>query len=394
MKQITKQSKEAEADIVETPITQLQAYLNSIFPERKEVIEGVLVTLLAGENGLLIGPPGTAKSALIRVLCGAVENAHYFERLLTKFSTPEELFGPISLSALKQDRFERNVAGKLPEAEIAFVDEVFKANSAILNSMLTVMNERKFHNDGKILKVPLISLWGASNELPEGKELDALFDRFMMRFEVKPLITAANMKKMILAPEPTAQTFLSAFSLREEMAKASKVEVSPETIDALVDLREVLAAQHSIFISDRRLKKSVGLLKAVAHLGGAQETSPEDLDVLKNCFWREPAEINKIAKEIGKFSDPVQIKVMEILAAAREEYKRVEGLKGKTVEFKQHAVTAVDRFADKESELNRLYEKAGKRTKHVLVEAREDIRKMAREFSQILQQGLNLSAKK
>jgi hypothetical protein len=126
------------------------------------------------------GSPGTAKSALVRAIAQAFGGS-YFERLLTKFSTPEELFGPISLKALEQDRYERVTAGKLPEAEFAFVDEVFKANSAILNSLLTAMNERLFHNDGAPAQMPLVSLFGASNELPEGKELEALFDRFRDR---------------------------------------------------------------------------------------------------------------------------------------------------------------------------------------------------------------------
>jgi MoxR-like ATPase len=108
----------------------------------------------------------------------------YFERLLTKFSTPEELFGPISLKALEQDKFQRVLTGKLPEAQFAFVDEIFKSSSAILNSLLTLINERVFHNDGAAVQCPLVTMFGASNELPEGKELEALFDRFLFRFEV------------------------------------------------------------------------------------------------------------------------------------------------------------------------------------------------------------------
>src|SRR4029078_1343540 len=122
-------------------INQLRADLMAQFPERTNVIDGTMAAILAGEHVLLIGPPGTAKSALVRAIAQAFGGS-YFERLLTKFSTPEEMFGPISLKALRQDRFERVVACKLPEAEFAFVDEVFKANSAILNSMLGVINER------------------------------------------------------------------------------------------------------------------------------------------------------------------------------------------------------------------------------------------------------------
>jgi MoxR domain in the MoxR-vWA-beta-propeller ternary systems len=120
---------------------------------------------------------------------------------VTKFSTPEELFGPISLRALEQDRFSRVISGKLPEAEFALVDEIFKANSAILNSLLTLVNERIFHNDGSPIGCPLVTLFGASNELPDGKELEALFDRFLLRFDVGYLLRPANLKAVMLAPD-------------------------------------------------------------------------------------------------------------------------------------------------------------------------------------------------
>src|SRR6185436_4195728 len=117
--------------------------------------------------------------------------------------TPEELFGPVSLRALEQDRFERVIAGKLPEAEFAFIDECFKANSAILNSLLTLINERVFHNDGQQMRCPLVTMFGASNELPDGKELEALFDRFVLRFDVQYLLAASNMRGVLAAGEPT-----------------------------------------------------------------------------------------------------------------------------------------------------------------------------------------------
>lgn len=126
-------------------ITALRAQLLLLFPERQVVIDGALAAVLAGEHVLLLGPPGTAKSALVRSLAQAFGGT-YFERLLTKFSTPEELFGPVSLKGLESDHFTRVTTGMLPEAEFAFVDEVFKANSAILNALLSVVNERLFHN--------------------------------------------------------------------------------------------------------------------------------------------------------------------------------------------------------------------------------------------------------
>src|SRR3954468_4394433 len=138
-------------------LNQLRTELNARFPERREIIDGALCAVLAKEHVLLLGPPGTAKSALVRAIAQAFDGT-YFERLLTKFSTPEELFGPISLKALEQDRFARVTVGKMPEADFAFVDEVFKANSAILNALLSVVNERIFHNDGAPMQCPLVSL--------------------------------------------------------------------------------------------------------------------------------------------------------------------------------------------------------------------------------------------
>src|SRR4051812_31791932 len=178
------------------PIQQLRTDLTSRFPERESVIDGALCAVLASEHVLLLAPPGTAKSALVRALAQAF-GGRYFERLLTKFSTPEELFGPISLKALEQDQFSRVTTGKLPEVEFAFIDEVFKASSAILNTLLTLANERLFQNSGAPLRCPLVSLFGASNELPEGKELEALFDRFLLRFEVGYLLRPGNFRLVL-----------------------------------------------------------------------------------------------------------------------------------------------------------------------------------------------------
>jgi MoxR-like ATPase len=183
------------------PFTQLRTDLISRFPERTNVIDGALAAVLAGEHVLLLGPPGTAKSALARAIAQAFSGI-YFERLLTRFSTPEELFGAISLKALEQDRFARVVTGKLPEADFAFVDEIFKANSAILNSLLAIINERVFHNDGQPLSCPLVTMFGASNELPESKDLEALFDRFLLRFDVGYLLRPANLRIVLADRQP------------------------------------------------------------------------------------------------------------------------------------------------------------------------------------------------
>ncbi|MBP7442582.1 MAG: AAA family ATPase, partial [Thauera sp.] len=145
-------------------LARLLEVLESGLVERRQVLRLSLLGAVAGEHTLLIGPPGTAKSALARRIHLAFRDARYFERLLTRFTVPEELFGPLSIRALEEDRYERHVAGFLPDAEVAFIDEVFKANSAILNALLTLLNEREFDNGAGRLRCPLISVIGATNQ--------------------------------------------------------------------------------------------------------------------------------------------------------------------------------------------------------------------------------------
>src|SRR5512134_2634268 len=170
--------------------------------ERRLHVRLALLAALAGEHTLLIGPPGTAKSELARRLHLAFEDARYFERLLTRFSVPEELFGPLSISALEQDRYERMTAGFLPQATIAFIDEVFKANSAILNALLTLLNEREFDNGAGRERCPLVSAIGATNEVPADAVAEAFFDRFLMRLPVGPVSAPGFLTLLALDDAP------------------------------------------------------------------------------------------------------------------------------------------------------------------------------------------------
>ena len=246
--------------------------------EREGPTRLALLAALAGEHVLLIGPPGTAKSALARRLHSAFGQTRYFERLLTRFSTPEELFGPLSLKALEDDRYERLTDGFLPTAGIAFLDEVFKANSAILNALLTLLNEREFDNGTQRLRTPLISVVAASNEVPADEALHAFYDRFLVRVPVTPVgdgsfaallaqdVAAAHVAAPILPAE------------REAIAvAAAKVTLSDSFVGACTALRRWLAGHDEPALSDRRWRQFVALARTAAASEGRAEVDAYDL---------------------------------------------------------------------------------------------------------------------
>src|SRR5215470_17767940 len=154
--------------------------LNNAFLDKQEIIRLLIVSAIAGEHMILVGPPGTAKSALIRMFAQLVD-ARYFEYLLTRFTEPNEIFGPVDIKQFREGTYTRRTERMLPESEIVFLDEIFKSNSAILNSLLGILNERRFNNGAEVVEVPLISLYGAANEVPNDDNLAAMFDRFLLR---------------------------------------------------------------------------------------------------------------------------------------------------------------------------------------------------------------------
>ena len=272
--------------------------------EREAEVSLLLLAALAGEHLLLLGPPGTAKSELGRRL-SVLTGGRYFERLLTRFSVPEELFGPLSLAALEQGKYVRETDGYLPTAECAFIDEVFKANSAILNALLTILNERLFDNGSERLRVPLLCLVGASNEMPESEELDALYDRFLLRRAVKPL--SATGVRQLAGLASRGGTDGGAFKpgdkplqldeLRACRAAALAAVIVPEpVVDLLCNLRTFLAdkAEPPVYVSDRRFAKSVTLLQVAAHANGAKEVTPYDCLLLEFVLAQRPGDADKI----------------------------------------------------------------------------------------------------
>ncbi len=300
MKTILQVSKEG-TDLTEI-IRQIRDDLGKGLVERDVAIRLALLAALAGEHLLLLGPPGTAKSALASRLRHAFADASYFERLLTRFTVPEELFGPLSISALQEDRYERQTAQYLPTASIAFLDEIFKANSAILNALLTLLNERKFDNGTNRHDVPLIAVIGASNELPEGEELDALYDRFLLRLHVDPVSDAAFEELLALRGEPAATVLsvppLNMMDLKQIRDQALQVHVPEDVIALLCECRKWCAAE-KIDVSDRRWRKIVKLLQVSALTNGREAVSIWDCWLLQHCIWEKPEQLELAAKWYG-----------------------------------------------------------------------------------------------
>jgi MoxR-like ATPase len=262
--------------------------LQGRFVGRDEVIDLIALAVVAGEHLLLYGPPGTAKSALIRQFSEAVQG-RYFEYMLTRFSEPNEIFGPIDIVRLREGTVATVTTGMLPEAEFVFLDELFNANSAILNNLLTVLNERVYRRGAEIHRLPLLSLFSATNHLPDDPALQALFDRFLLRCRVQSLKRAA-MPGLLAAGWALEKVLplsssLSAADIRELGLHLYDVQLAGITdayIDVVLKIRDL-----GIAFSDRRIVKVLKLLAASALLCGRQEALPSDLWVLRYIWDRE-----------------------------------------------------------------------------------------------------------
>jgi MoxR-like ATPase len=254
---------------------------------RDEQARCLLLAALCGEHVLLIGPPGTAKSELARRLRQQV-GGRYFERLLTRFTVPEELFGPLSLAALDEGRYLREIDGYLPTASVAFLDEVFKANSAILNALLTLLNERAFDQGAQRIAVPLATLVAASNEVPDDASLRAFVDRFLFRCAVAPVSDEAFDALLRSDASATGDAALAEESaerapfapLRSIAAASASVVLPGHVVSALAALRDLLA-DAAVEVSDRRWVQAVRALKVAAASHGRGEVAEVDLWLLR-----------------------------------------------------------------------------------------------------------------
>ena len=271
-------------------LNEIKLNLEKHFKERDEEIAGALLSILSGENILFLGPPGTAKSLLALKICESIDGGNFFYYLLTRFTTPDEIFGPLSIKSLQEDEFKRKIDGYIPTSHICFLDEIFKANSSILNSLLTLLNERKFHNGRELIDTPLLTVFAASNELPEEDEsLEALYDRFLFRYSIGYIQDESNFRDLLLSDteKMNIQSKISIRFINEIQTKANVTKIEEDVLDALLALRKNLRSMNH-HISDRRWKKMLKALKIASVSIGRESVDRTMIPLLQHMTWDKP----------------------------------------------------------------------------------------------------------
>ena len=330
---------------------QLLGEMNRGVYEKEAEISLSLLAALAGESIILLGPPGVAKSMVARQLKTAFREAQSFEYLMSRFSTPDEIFGPVSIQKLKtSDTYERAVEGYLPTADVVFLDEIWKAGPAIQNTLLTVINEKIFRNGNREMHLPLKLLVAASNELPaKGEGLEALWDRFVIRIESRPIKLEKNFRAMLLESHADfsgstgglghadfadnadfSDLKITAEEYAEWAEKICKIGVKEEVLDAISAIRKSLRAvnvdeaaeRRNIYVSDRRWKNIVRLLRTSAFMQDREEVDICDLLPIYHCLWQEPEERDAIRNiVIRALFSPFADKLVEMKNALAEDIK-------------------------------------------------------------------------
>ena len=260
-------------------IQNFRVALNNACLERTGIIDGLLASIISKQNAFLLGAPGTGKSDLVRKITEGIVGAKYFGYLLSPTSDPSELFGPVKITKLMEDEYSRDTEGYLPSAHVAFLDELFRGNSAVLNSLLTILNERQYHNGKETIQTPLQSIVAATNSWPEEESLQAFSDRFLFRPTVNFLKKPAS-RNLLDAwslglqerPEVGAQmTLADLFHLQNE---AKNIPCSDDFLEKFSGIWDHLATRN-ITVSDRRRVQILRFLQAYALVQGDDTLMPE-----------------------------------------------------------------------------------------------------------------------
>lgn len=293
---------------------ELEDTLNAEIVERKAEVRALCQALVAGVPMFLLGPPGTAKSLLANRANAYIDGADKFEVLMTRFTQMEEVFGPVSLSGLKEDRFKRKLTGYLCTANIAFVDEIFKANSSILNAFLWAINEGIYRDDTEIIDIPLHLLLCASNEMPQDDSLGALYDRLLFRFIVSPIRDQSAFLTMLRTNVPKhPDPILTWANVIEAHEASKKVIITDQVLEAVAEIRKQLHGQ-GIEPTERRFMQSMKIVKAAAYLDGCEYADLEHLRPLRHVLWDDQEQIAKVDKIVLGVAAPHDNEAHQLLA--------------------------------------------------------------------------------
>ncbi|MBP9888827.1 MAG: AAA family ATPase [Leptospiraceae bacterium] len=298
---------------IKSQIQELLTELNKDVYEKEEILGLALLSAIAGESIFLLGAPGVAKSLIARRLKFAFRDATSFEYLMNRFSTPDEIFGPVSISKLKdEDKYERIVKNYLPSADVVFLDEIWKAGPSIQNALLTVLNEKIYRNGDKEIDVPMKALISASNELPEhGQGLEALWDRFLLRYYVDGVLNKEKFNEMISKSLKSYEDTIDArlkITANQYAGWSSLIDevTIPENIFAIIHIIRNYIQEYNekqkekkgngLYVSDRRWKKIIRLLRTSAYLNGRQEVDLMDCFLIQHCIWNETTQRDTVSQ--------------------------------------------------------------------------------------------------
>jgi MoxR-like ATPase len=332
-------------------LTDIQNALNHNFFEREELVLGVLSAAVAKQHLFVLGTPGTGKSDVLSSFVSAAKlPTPLFSRLLNKMMPPEELLGNYSMTALQKDQFVRNTSGRLPEANFAFLDEIFKCNAATLNSLLGILNERQYQNGDTTMKCPLITCVAASNEIPTNNELAALYDRFLLRYKVEVIQNEDNFIKMLTTTRKDIPEY-DLNDLANWNSESQKLTISNELInDGINKIRRAIKEQ-GVYVSDRTFHKGLTVVKSYSFMNGnTTKVQMEDLEVFRHMAWTDPESRPAINKAVLAIVNPDLDRVIQLDDSVRKmsvDFKAmsVENQTKASTEYFSKARDAADRLS-------------------------------------------------
>lgn len=305
-----------------TKFHELEADVADHVHERSQEIHTSTLAILSELSHFQLGPPGTAKSLLVEQSIKRIDgltDEDYFRWLLSRFTTPEEIFGAPDLLMLKQGKYKRVTERKLPRARFVFMDETFKASSSISNLCLTAMNEREFYNLDDDPHIPMIVLYGASNELAEGEELNAFWDRFLFRHVVRELQETSNWMTMMTGDMPkNPEKILHIDDIVAGQEAVRGIHIPTDIHTALNGLRHDLQAD-GVSVSDRRWTQCRPIIRAEAFMNGRDTVEIEDLRPLMHVLWDDLMHRKTVTSHILNLANPIDKVAMELLEALAEQ---------------------------------------------------------------------------